>query len=688
MLSDYAVEAVSPGGSTGTLDVQVVTPSGTSSTSSSDHFTYNAVTAPTITSLSATSGSTAGGDTITLTGTGLLATTDVTIDGQSCAFTVISGTSLTFVTQPYYAGGYNVVVSIPGADSAPSRFTYNAASAPAVTSLGTTSGSTAGGTSVTISGTDFGGASQVLFGGVPAASFVVNSGTSITAIAPSAAAAATVDVVVWTPTGDSAVNSGDEFTYSAASAPTLSSLSITSGSTTGGIVVNLTGSHFTGATDVSFGTTAADFTVMSDTWITATVPPGSAGSASVTVTSAGGTSSGVSFTYSAPSGPVVSSVTQSSGTTAGGDTFTIVGSGFTAATDVEFGSTDAASYVVLTDYAIQVTTPALTAGTVDVTVTTAAGTSSTSSADHFTFAAPSAATVSAVSPSSGTGGGSTVVIITGTNFADVSAVDFGSVPAEAFYVNSATQITAVSPGHATGTIDVTVTTPAGTTSTSSADHYTYTAPTTLTITSVGTAGGAGPLGGYNGVLIVGTGFLGATGVSFGSNAALSYTVLSDDDIFATAPAGSAGTVTLTVTTPAGSTTGSYTYRALPTVTTLSTSTDTASGGTPITLSGTGFTAASAVYFGDTAVTSFTVASDTSIVVYVPAHAVGTVAVSVYAPGGESATSSFTYSTALPDGRVRTAQERRPTQAAMVDRWSITQGKGAANSFPIDVRRQP
>ena len=104
-----------------------------------------------------------------------------------------------------------------------------------------------------------GGASAVTFDGVPAESFTVNSSTSITAVSPSAAASGTVNVVVWTPTGDSAISSSDEFTYSAASAPTLSSLSLTSGSTTGGIVVDLTGSHFTGATAVDFGTTAASF---------------------------------------------------------------------------------------------------------------------------------------------------------------------------------------------------------------------------------------------------------------------------------------------------------------------------------------------------------------------------------------------------------------------------------------------
>jgi hypothetical protein len=81
---------------------------------------------------------------------------------------------------------------------------------------------------------------------------------------------------------------------------------------------------------------------------------------------------------------------------------------------------------------------------------------------------------------------------------------------------------------------------------------------------------------------------------------------------------------------------------------LGTSTDTASGGVPITINGTGFIGASAVYFGDAAVTSFTVVSDTSISVIVPAHAVGSVNLSVYAPGGESNTQTFTYTASTTD----------------------------------------
>jgi hypothetical protein len=84
------------------------------------------------------------------------------------------------------------------------------------------------------------------------------------------------------------------------------------------------------------------------------------------------------------SAPVVTGISPSSGNAAGGDSVTVTGSGFTGATDVGFGSANAATMTVDSDTQITVTSPAGT-GTVDVTVTTPAGTSATSSADQFTY---------------------------------------------------------------------------------------------------------------------------------------------------------------------------------------------------------------------------------------------------------------------------------------------------------------
>jgi sugar lactone lactonase YvrE/PKD repeat protein len=84
-------------------------------------------------------------------------------------------------------------------------------------------------------------------------------------------------------------------------------------------------------------------------------------------------------------------------------------------------------------------------------------------------------TVTGVSPTSGSTAGGTVVTITGTGFTGATAVTFGSTSATNFTVVSATQIKVTSPAGTAGTVDVTVTTPSGTSAKSSTDQYKYTA---------------------------------------------------------------------------------------------------------------------------------------------------------------------------------------------------------------------
>jgi YVTN family beta-propeller protein len=97
--------------------------------------------------------------------------------------------------------------------------------------------------------------------------------------------------------------------------------------------------------------------------------------------------------------------------------------------------------------------------------------------------APVAPAVTAVSPTHGLPAGGGTVTITGTHFAGASAVSFGSTPATDVRVVNDYTVTATIPAHATGTVDVTVTTPAGTSPATAADQYTYndTTPPTTTI---------------------------------------------------------------------------------------------------------------------------------------------------------------------------------------------------------------
>ncbi|EQD42173.1 Cell surface receptor IPT/TIG domain protein, partial [mine drainage metagenome] len=83
-----------------------------------------------------------------------------------------------------------------------------------VSGISPAAGSTGGGTSVTITGTGFTGATAVAFGGTQAASFKVVSDTDITAVSP-AGISGLVDVEVTTPSGTSAAVAADQFSYRA-----------------------------------------------------------------------------------------------------------------------------------------------------------------------------------------------------------------------------------------------------------------------------------------------------------------------------------------------------------------------------------------------------------------------------------------------------------------------------------------
>jgi parallel beta-helix repeat protein len=657
VISDNAIEAVSPSHASGTVDVTVTTYSATSSTTSADTFTYSVPALPTVTALSSDTGTTAGGEFVTLTGTGFTNAYEVNFgDTPLFNFTVNSDTQITLFTPAAPAGTIDVQVLTDAGTSLPvsaDRFTYTAASAPAVTSLDTHTGSTAGGTVVNLTGTDFGGATDVFFGGVEASSFVVNSGTSITATAPNQATG-TVDVAVWTMTGSSATSSSDTFAYTAASAPSVSSLSVHTGSTAGGTLVSINGSNFTSATGVSFGSVAATYTVASDSLITAYASAESAGNVDVTVTTDAGTSSTSSadtFSFAAASAPSVSAVTAASGTTAGGDTVVILGSNFTSATGVSFGSIAATSYTVNADNSITAIAPPEAAATVDITVTTGGGTSSTSSADHYTFTnvTASAPTVTGLDIATGYTGGGRVVTITGTDFAGTTGVSFGANAASSYTVVSGTEIVATAPAGSAGTVHVTVTTNNGTSATGSPDQFTYTATGLPTISSLGTS--SGTTAGGTSLSITGTNFTSVTAVSFGGFAAASYTVNSSTSITATSPALPVGTYGVVISTASGDSAAStftVTAASAPTVSSLGTSSGNSEGGTSVAITGTNFTGATGVFFGGVAASSFTVNSATSITAVSPPQYAGGYDVTVVTHAATSALSSgdrFTVSAA-------------------------------------------
>lgn len=168
-----------------------------------------------------------------------------------------------------------------------------------------------------------------------------------------------------------------------------------------------------------------------------------------------------------------------------------------------------------------------------------------------------------VSPSSGPIAGGTSVAIAGTNFVKGATATFGSTAATNVVVVSATEITATTPAHAAGAVDVVVTNPNKKSGTLT-NGYTYDGPPDPT--SVSPSSGA--TSGETPVTIGGTGFLVGATVTFGSTAATNVVVVSPTEITATTPAHAAGAVNVVVTNPdnqSGTLTNGYTYATAPAI---------------------------------------------------------------------------------------------------------------------------
>ena len=449
-----------------------------------------------------------------------------------------------------------------------------------------------------------------------------------------------MNVTVETAGGTSTTSPADEYTY--VSTPTVTKVTPDEGPQAGNTKVTIEGTGFTGATAVKFGATAGtSLKVESPTELTIESPAGT-GTVNVTVETPGGTSATSTaddFTYDPV--PTVTKLTPAEGPLSGETKVTISGTGFTSASTATFGASPAAGVIFDSETEITATAPAtVSAGSVNVEVTTPGGTSVTSPADEYTYA--SIPTVSKVEPDEGPEAGKTKVTVKGTGFTDATAVKFGATAGTSLKVESPTELTIESPA-GTGTVNVTVESPGGTSATSTADDYTYDPLPTVSALSVK----EGPLAGGTATTITGTGFTPTSSVSFGGVKAKASTYVSPTELNVESPAGT-GTVNVTVETPGGTSTTSaaddFTYVSTPTVTKVEPAEGPEAGKTKVTIEGSGFDGATAVKFGATAGTSLKVESPTELTIESPAGT-GTVNVTVESPGGTSATSTaddFTY----------------------------------------------
>jgi hypothetical protein len=294
---------------------------------------------PTLSGISPGSGERGHAVSVTITGTYLNPTTQITVSGGGVTVSGIKpaadGSSVTAVftispTASLLTNPRNVTVNTPGgAATLTGVFTVIA---PSLTSIAPTQGVRGTTVAVTLTGVDFTGATGLTGqgGNINVTGFTVNSDTTITAnlVISSGAATGVRNIAVVTPNG---TTNTVGFTVNApANTPSLSSINPTTGLRGTSVNVTLTGSHLTGATSVNVSgsgasaVTVSTFTVNSDTSISATlvIPSGAGfGNRNISVTTPSGTSGNVTFTVQGAAvsflGPLPSLVTGTLGTRAG-----------------------------------------------------------------------------------------------------------------------------------------------------------------------------------------------------------------------------------------------------------------------------------------------------------------------------------------------------------------------------------
>ncbi|HET8864030.1 MAG TPA: IPT/TIG domain-containing protein [Solirubrobacterales bacterium] len=136
---------------------------------------------------------------------------DPTKDTDTIGVASVPGASYGFIFPPPFDG--STVAPSGTTDGQEIALSAEVQPAPAITSVSPAWGSIAGGTAVTITGTNLGGASAVKFGSAPATGFTVNSDTQITAVAPPSTTLGSIDVTATTLAGTSATVSSDRFAY-------------------------------------------------------------------------------------------------------------------------------------------------------------------------------------------------------------------------------------------------------------------------------------------------------------------------------------------------------------------------------------------------------------------------------------------------------------------------------------------
>lgn len=619
-----------PGSAVGPADI-AITASAAGSVRAIGAFTYtSAVTSdpPAISSVSPVRGPMSGGTTLVILGARFSGNIVVTVGGRAATNVAVNAaqTQITCTTPASTAAGAADVVVLSdraGSTTAAGAFTYNAA--PTIASISPATGPQGGGNTFTITGTNFDGAVTVTVGGRGATGVSVDaSKTQITGQIPGSTSTGPKDVVVRSDSNGSATLAGG-YTYNGPP-PTLSRIQPTTGPNRGGTLVTIDGANFRGTMSVTFGGVAATGVTVNGarTQLTCRTPAfAGTGPVDVVVTSDthGSVTATGAFTYNSNPAPVLTTISPNNGPLAGGTPVTITGANFFGTLTLTFGGVAATGIVVSNGGTrIDAVVPRATvAGAVDVFLDSTTHGQVTLTSGYTYNPAP---VITGIFPTSGPKAGGTQVIISGANFFNAVSVEIGTVIASVTSVdplgNQITLVTNASP--TTGTKNVTVTSSSHGTLVR-ANGFTYTPNPQPTITAI--SPNNGPLAGGTVVTITGTNFEGTVNVTVGGVGVGAVVVDGSKTSlsFVTPPAATPGARDVVVGSDSHGTVtlgGGFTYNPAPTIATIAPDNGPSTGGTPVTITGTGFGGAVTVRFGFLTATSVVVNSSTQLTCVSPA----------------------------------------------------------------------
>jgi len=456
----------------------------------------------------------APGAPILILGANFANATKVTFNGTVANFAVTADTQIAATVPAAATTGPLVVTTAKGSSTNLAAFTVTRA--PVITNF--YPAVAAAGASVTIEGINFSNVSGISFNGRSAAGFGTPAPGQITAVVPSGATSGFIRVTNSFGTGVSAA------AFTVTTLPIIDTFTPDTAAPGADIVID--GLNFTGTTAVRFnGKAATSLGVTAPTQLHAKVPPGATTGPVAVQNASGSTTSSIPFTVIG-SAPFVTQFSPSHAPP--GATLLIEGLNFINVTSVKFNGTNAASFNAPASSQINAVVPA-GATTGPLTVTTTAGTYTTSNVFH----APPR--VTAFSPELAVTG--TQVTLAGTNLAFTTGITVGGI-SWPFAVVDARTLKATVPSNAWDGV-MQISTPGGDFITTNSFRV------TPQISSF--APGSGEVG--TTVTITGSGFTGTTAVSFGGAAAI-FQVDSATQITAVLPS-NARTGTIQVSTANG-----------------------------------------------------------------------------------------------------------------------------------------